>query len=297
MPASLQSHDYTFSYQVVAGVWRWTTRMDISGLYATFTVLNVASPWGILRDTIPLPGEVVTAMAQGIADLQSQFRPVILIGPPVSLTFTVDEGRGVSQQQDALLTNSGTYGSLLNAVLVPSAPYVLVAPATIGSLGFQESGTVEVSVDSTVLSAGTYNATILVQDNTATNSPQSLPVTIVVRPKATIDITPLVLNFTVVKPLSGSFPVIPTQVFTIQNIGPIGAVLDFLVQRLTCLSDNWLVSFTPVSGTLLSGQTQGVTVQVLPVDSLPTGTYTETMRVSGYSTNSYVDVQINFTIT
>lgn len=295
--ATLQTHDYSFSVQVPQGVWRWTTRMDISGAAPSFIVMNIISPFGILRDTIPIPGDVITAMAESIATLQTQFRPIILIGPPSSMTFEVDEGRGYSAQQDGILTNSGTYGSLLDATLTPSAPYVHVSPTTLGSLGFQESGTFLVSIDSTTLVPGTYNATILFQDDTATNSPQSMPITINVHPKATIDITPLVLTFTVVKPLTGSFPVIPNQIFTITNTGPAGSILDFLIQRLTCFSENWLVAFTPTSGTLTSGQSQDVTVQVAPVDSLQPGTYQETLRVSGYSNNGYVDVLVQLIIT
>ena len=297
LAANLQFHDYTFNFQVVQGVWRWTTRMDVSGASPSFQIRDIISPFGVLRDSIPIPGEVVEAMGESIDELRSQFQPSILIGPPASLSFEVDEGRGFSATQEALVTNNGIYGSLLDVALIPSAPYLTVAPANLGNLAFQESGSFDVSVDSTDLTPGTYNATVLVQDDSAVNNPQSLPVTVVVRPKATIDITPLTLTFNVVKPLSGPFPPIPNQIFTIENTGPLGSVLEFLVQRLTCLSENWLVAFSPTTGTLLSGQTQNITVEIAPVETLPTGTYTETLRVSGYSTNSYVDVLVTLIVT
>ena len=297
LAANLQSHDYSFTYQVSQGIWRWTTRMDISGASPAFVVYNIVSPFGILRDSIPIPGPVVTAMAESITELQAQFRPAILFGPPSLLTFNVDEGRGFSPQQDGLLTNTGVYGSLLDASLTPSATYLSVSPAVIGNLGFQESGTFLVSVDSTLLTVGTYNATILAQDDTATNNPQSFPVTIIVRPKATISIVPVTLTFNVVKPLTGPFPVLPNQVFTITNTGPAGSVLEFLVQRLNCASESWLTGFTPTSGTLLSGQSQNITVQVAPIITLGTGVYQDTLRVSGYSNNSFVDVSVVLTIT
>lgn len=297
LAANLQSHDYSFTYQVSQGVWRWTTRMDISGASPAFVVHSVISPFGLLRDSIPIPGPVVQAMAESIDELQAQFRPAILFGPPSSLTIEVDEGRGFSPQQDGLLTNTGVYGSLLDATLTPSAPYLSVSPAVIGNLGFQESGTFLVSADSTLLTVGTYNATVLAQDDTATNNPQSFPVTIIVRPKATIFITPTTLTFNVVKPLTGPFTVLPNQVFTITNTGPTGSVLDFLVQRLNCASESWLTGFTPTSGTLLSSQTQNVTVQVAPIESLQTGVYQDSLRVSGYSNNSYVDVSVILNIT
>lgn len=296
LAANLQSHDYSFDLQVPQGVWRWTTRMDISGMSPVYEIRDIISPFGILRDSIPIPGIVAQAMGESIVELQSQFPPAILLGPPSSLTFSVDEGRGVSAPQEATLTNNGIFGSLLDATLTSSAPYVTVAPATLGSLGSQESGVFDVSVDSTSLLPGIFNATILVQDTTATNNPQSLPITITVRPKATISATPLTLSFVTTKPLTGPFPSIPTQVFTIENTGPAGSVLEFLVQRLTCLSENWLVGFSPISGSLTSGQTQNVTVQVAPVESLQPGTYQETLRVSGYSNNSFVDVLVQLVI-
>ena len=297
LAANLQSHDYSFAYQVIQGVWRWTTRMDVSGAAPAFEIRDVISPFGLLRDTTPIPGEVAQAMSESIDELKSQFAPAILIGPPSTLTFTVDEGRGVSEAQSVILTNSGVYGSLLDATLTPAAVYVAVKPASLGNLAFQESGSFDVTADSTDLVAGTYNTTVLVQDTTASNNPQSLPVTIEVRPKATIDATPLALTFNAVKPISGDFPAVPNQTFVVTNTGPASSVLEYLIQRLTCTSQLWLNGFTPVSGTLASGASDTITVSVVPDASLQPGTYTETLRVSGYSSNSYVDVTINLVIT
>lgn len=296
LAANLQSHDYSFDLQVPQGVWRWTTRMNISGPSPVYEIRDIISPFGVFRDSIPIPGVVAQAMGDSISELQAQFPPSILIGPPASLSFTVDEGRGVSAPLSASITNNGIFGSLLDVSLTSSAPYVSVAPATLGGLVSQESGSFDVSVDSTTLLPGVFNATVLVQDSTAVNNPQNLPVTITVRPKATVSVSPLTLNFSVVKPLTGAFPPIPTQVFTIENTGPVGSVLEFLVQRLTCLSENWLVSFSPFSGSLNSGQTQNVTVNVAPAQNLTPGTYEETLRVSGYSTNSFVNILVKLVI-
>jgi len=299
LAANLRTQSYQYGYQVAEGRWVWTTQVDVTLASPVYRITNIVSPYGILRDTIPIPGEVITAMSDSIAEIQQQFPPTILLGPPTSLTFTVDEGRGFSPSQNVVLTNTGVYGSLLGTTLVASASYILVDPETVGNLSFNESGAFDVSVDSTDLLAASspYVGSVTVQDVHATNSPQLLPVNIIVRPKAVIDLSVPSLSFSVVKPLTGVFPPIPSQDFTIENIGPSGSVLDYQVQRVGTASHTWLTSFSPVSGTLGSAETDIVTVNVAPDSNLTAGVYTETLRVSGYSSNSYVDLEVTLTIT
>lgn len=298
--ANLRYQDYQFQVSVSTGVWRWTTRMDVTGSTPVFQILGITSPYGILRDSIPFPGEVVQAMSDSITQIMANFPPSILITPPSSpLVFEVDEGRGFSDVQNVILTNDGVYGSLLGTSIASSASYVSVSPANVGNLAANESGSFDVAVDSTSLfsASSPYSETVTVQDPNATNNPQTLPISIVVRPKATIDATPVSLSFSVTKPLDGSaFPPIPVQQFTIENSGPSGSVLDFQVQALTGTATDWLSGFAPVTGTLDSGETQIVNVSVAPISSLSAGTYQETLRISGYSSNSYFDVTVQLVI-
>lgn len=273
--------------------------MDVSGAVPVYEVRDVVTPFGTLRDKTPIPGDVVVGMAESITEIQANFPPNILLGPPPNLTFEVDEGRGFSDSQAVTLTNGGSFGSLLGATLATSAPYVTVSPAAIGNLAANESGSFGVTVDSTLLLAadGPYSETVVVQDPNATNSPQTFSVNVNVRPKAIIAGTPTPIEFTVVRPLTGPFPAIPSQVLTVENTGPIGSVLSFQVQRLTNLSGNWLNAPSPVSGTLTSGQTQAINLVAAPVEGLAPGTYQETLRISGFSTNEFVDVLIQLVIT
>lgn len=296
--ASLRFQDYQFEHQTLTGLWRWTTRVDVTGPAPVYQIRDIMAPFGILRDTVPLPGPVVQAMADSISQLQLQFPPTILIGPPSSLTFVVDEGRGFSIPQTVVLTNSGVFGSLLSAVLSSNAVYCTVTPSNVGNLASNESGSFDVAVDSTTLlaSSSPYHVTVSATDPSASNNPRTLPVTITVRPKATIQVSPSVLNFAATRPPSGPFDPVPSQTFAIQNSGLSGSVLDFQVQKLVNLSDSWLTSLTPVSGTLSSGGSQNLTVGVAPVAGLMPGSYTETLRISGYSTNSFVDVTVQLVI-
>lgn len=297
--ANLNFQDYQFSLDTSTGTWRWTTRMDVSGAGVLFQVRDIITPFGLLRDSIAIPGDVVVAMSSSIDQLLANFPPAIFLGPPSSLTFDVDEGRGFSEAQEVALSNNGVFGSLLNALLTTSATYVTVTPSQVGNLSANESGVFGVAVDSTTLLSGSspYNETITVQDANASNSPQTFNVTINVRPKATISLSTPQLNFSVSKPLVGDFPPVPAQAFDIENTGPVDSVLDFQVQRVTGLSNDWLYDFSPSSGTLIAGGTSTVNVTVQPISTLPIGIYTETLRVSGYSTNSFVDLTVQLTIT
>lgn len=298
--ANIQTQDYGFRYTTASGTWRWTTRMDVSGAGVVFEIREIYSPFGALRDTVPIPGEVVQAMSDSITEVQSNFPPSILLGPPPSpLVFEVDEGRGFSDAQNVVVTNDGVFGSLLNIALASSAAYVTTTPATVGNLAANESGSFDVAVDSTDLLAASspYSETVTATDANATNSPIVYDVTINVRPKATIALSTALLSFIVSKPLTGSFPAIPPQTFEVENTGSSGSLLDYQIQAFTGLAGDWLSSFAPITGQLASGATQLTTVSVAPVDTLGPGLYEETLRVSGYSTNSYVDLTVQLTIT
>ncbi len=298
LPARLQYQDYQFQVILPCGPWKWTTRVDVSRSTPVFQVRDVITPFGLLRDSIPIPGAAIQAMANSITELQQAFAPNILLDP-TSLSFTVDEGRGFSDSLTVRITNDGVYGSLLGASVTSSAPYLVATPTSVGGLAFNESGVVGVSVDSTslVASASPYSAQLTIQDAAASNTPQSIPVAVVVRPKAVISIPATPLQFNVTAPIGGGpFPLVPSQQFLLRNTGPAGSVLGYLVQKLTNCSP-WLVSLSPTSGSLAGGASQAITVAVAPPASTLPGTYTETVRVSGYSSNSYQDIQVNLTVT
>lgn len=295
---ALKVHDYQFEYSVPNGKWRWTTRLDVSQSSPTYSIRDIISPYGLLRDSVPIPGTVVQAMSESIDELRANFVPSILVGPPSSLVFDVDEARGYSAPQTVLLTNDGVYGSILSVSATASAGFIRLTPTTVGNLAINESGeiTIEVTSKDLLASESPYLETVTIQDPTATNTPQTLPVQVNVRPKATISSTPLTLTFEVVKPLSEDFPTLPTQSFLLQNTGPAGSVLEYDIRALTGLCSGWLRSWLPASGILTSGQSQVVTVTVQPPSSMVQGTYSEKLRVIGYSSNSSLDVEIRLVI-
>lgn len=293
----LQTQDYQFQVVLPAGTWKWTTRVDVSQALPQYEIRNVISPYGLLRDMIPIPGPVVQSMNDSISQIQQSFTPHILLSA-TTLSFTIDEGRGVSQPQPVQVTNDGIFGSLLGVSIASSASFVAATPANVNGLAFSEAGVFQVTADSTNLNAvnSPYAATLTVQDPDATNSPVVIAVTVVVRPRAIITLSSTGLVFTVTQPPVGPYPPIPSQTFNLQNTGPLASVLNYQIQKLLGNSP-WLVSFTPTFGTVIGGGTQPITVVVAPDQTLPAGSYMETLRVSGYSQNFFVDLPVTLNIT
>lgn len=294
----LQIQKFQFSHTTSRGVWRWMTVADLTAASASYRIEDIFSPYGRLRDSIPLDGDVVVQMGQSITTVQQAFAPSILVTPPGMLTFTVDEGRGVSADQTFVVTNNGIFGSFLSVSASPADPFVAVNPPIAPGILSTASYTFRVNVDSTnLLASGSPYATgVTLNDPLASNGPITVPVQIVVRSKATISLSTLALNFTVVKPLTGSFPPIADQTVTLSNTGLPDSVLEFLAQKLTGLSP-WLTGIVPTSGSVTGGSSQVLTFSVVPPDSLLTGTYTEVVRVSGYSTNNYADITVTLQVT
>ena len=295
-PSRLQFQDYQFQVTLPSGPWRWTTRVDVSGPLPVTQIRDVITPYGLLRDMIPIPGEVAQAMSDSITQVQQSYTPSILLSP-TSLIFTLDEGRGVSSPMAVQVTNNGVLGSLLGVSVSSSAPYVFPVPANVNGLAANESGSFNVSADSTnLLSIGSPYAVVLtVQGTGATNTPQSIPVTVNVRPKATIATSVATMTFNVTSPLSGPFPPIPSQQLQLSNSGDPASVLGYQIQKL--VGAPWLASFAPVFGSLNGGQVQPITVVVAPTTGMGVGVYTETLRITGYSTNMTKDVVVTLNIT
>lgn len=295
MPASLLRYqDYQFQLSLASGAWRWTTRVDVSKAQVQTEIREVITPYGLLRDSIPIPGDVAQAMADSIGQVMDAYTPSILLSP-TSLSFVVDEGRGVSAATQVRITNNGILGSLLSVQVTSSAPYVFPLPANVSGLVANASGSFDVSVDSTnLLATGSpYAVSLAVQSGAAPNSPQNIPVSVTVRPKATIT-APATLQFNVSAPFTGAFPPIPSQQISLSNTGLSSSVLDYQIRKLVGVP--WLASVSPVYGSINGGGAQPITVVVAPPTGMFPGIYTETLRITGYSSNMSVDVVVTLNI-
>jgi hypothetical protein len=233
-------------------------------------------------------------MSASVTEVLNAYPPRIALAP-ATLTFVVDEGRGFSWAQQIQLSNNGVLGSLLDAVVSTTDPYVTIAPASLKGLAAGVAGHFLVSVDSTHLNvvSSPYTATVYVGSATASNSPQVVDVSVEVRPKAVIALVPEV-RFSAILPFDGVFDLIPPQVFSAANAGPATSVLEYQIRKLFGLS-SWLTDVEPIYGVLAGGQSDWVRVKA-SAQGLAPGVYREILRISGYSLNMFTDVPVTLTV-
>ncbi|MDQ7781008.1 MAG: hypothetical protein RDV41_15035, partial [Planctomycetota bacterium] len=121
------------------------------------------------------------------------------------------------------------------------------------------------------LTAGTYNTTVTVTCNQATNNPLMIPVTFTVINEPVIVLNPASLTFNAIQGQANP----ADQVFNVSNIG--GQVLSWTASE----NASWL-SLSQYSAT---GNSTDVTASVNIAGVAP-GTYSQTVVVSGNATNS-----------
>lgn len=292
---------FDFQVESVHGVWSWRVRTNnLQGVGQLYEVINVTTPFGPLFNTqIPIPGDVVSSMAQSILDLQSQLSPLLAVVPPSSLSFSILITEGDPNQAIGTteIQNVGAFGSFMTVTATPSVAWLSATPGFVQGIGKNEKAVFSLSLlTSSLLQSGSpYSGVINLQDNR--NPPTVIPITVTVTvlPRPVISITPAQIDLTYI--VSTSTPG-GSQSITIENAGPVGSVLNFDVAKVSGGS-TWL-DITPTSGgPLESGNTDQVTFSVVvsKAPSAPT-VLQETVRISSSNaSNSPVDVIVRLTAT
>ncbi|KAF0134713.1 MAG: hypothetical protein FD145_430 [Candidatus Saganbacteria bacterium] len=107
---------------------------------------------------------------------------------PTSLTFTAQAGGANPASQTIAISNSGLGN--LNWTVSKTQTWLTISPAS-GT----NSGNVTASINLAGLAAGTYNDTITIAATGASNTPQTVPVTLTIQPKpTTISVAPSSAN-------------------------------------------------------------------------------------------------------
>jgi hypothetical protein len=213
---------------------------------------------------------------------------------PSSLTFTT--GVGVTPgNQTVTVTNTGG-GSLTwsasGSVSTPAAgtwlKFVPVSPGSVLAAGAPT--TFDVAIDVTGLSAGNYSGLITVTGTGATNTPQTIPVTLNILSGPALSVNPTSISFTTpvtVNPL--------TQTVTVTNAG--GTPMDWSASAIvtTPAAGTWLKIGGSTSGVGLAAGTSAPSFTVdADVTGLAGGTYSGTVRITGGAgtANSPQDVAV-----
>ncbi len=244
--------------------------------YATSTL----SP-GKYSATITISDPLATNSPQGIevSLTVTDFSPAISL-LPTSLSNTCGEGRDASRQAFDLW-NSG--GGTLSYSIGDDVSWLACTPSSGTSAG--EPDGILVTFATSGLSVGSYSATITVSAPGASNTPQTIPVHLIVEepppPIVTLSTTSLVNTCE-----EGSNA--PTHRFEIWNGG--GGALDYVVDD----DAEWL-SCAPASGTS-TGEHDSILVSYA-TSGLPADCYAATITINALgATNSPQAVSVNLTV-
>jgi len=217
---------------------------------------------------------VATTAGQDSIGIMAAPAPTIAIAP-ASLTFQYAITGAVPVGQWIQLTNSG--GGVLNWTATSNASWLKVTPAS----GTAPSLLV-VSVQPSGLAAATYSGSIQISSAGASNTPVTIPVSLIVAPQPpAIALSAQSLQFSYT--IGGSVPA--GQSIQVTNAG--GGTLNWTGTS----SPSWL-KVTPASGTAPST----LTASVVP-SGLAAGTYNGSIQISSAgASNTPVTIPVNLIV-
>ena len=194
-----------------------------------------------------------------------------------SMTFSLVEGND-SDSDTFTISNSGT--GTLNWSVSANRGWISVSPT-----GGQDTGTVTVTVNNSGLTAGTYQGTITVSDENASNSPQTVNVSLTVTSGGTtfpeIQLDKTSMTFSLVEGNDSD-----SDTFTIGNSGT--GTLNWSVS-----DDRDWISVSPTGG-----QDTGTVTVTVNNSGLTAGSYTGEITVSdANASNSPQKISVSLTVT
>lgn len=195
-------------------------------------------------------------------------RPAILEVSPTSLSFSAKEGGSNPPPQSLTISNTGGQPLNWRATKDKEADWLSLS-RTSGTVAAGQSTTVQVSVDISGLSVGTYQAMVTITAEGAQNSPVAVDVRLEIIPwPPVLKVTPTSLSFSA--KVGGSNP--SPKELTITNDG--GGLLEW---QATTDAD-WLKPGVN-GGSLGAGESFKLLVFV-NIQGLPAGTHKGTITIS-----------------
>ncbi len=291
---------FKFSQESTGGLWRWkVVSQNIFGAGVSYQVVCIDTPWGSLYQTaIPVPADVVQAMAQGIADMQSQLSPLLCLVDPSQVSFSIvmTEGDPNMVAAEIPFFNAGAFGSSLTATATPGAPWLRAEPGQIGGLGKNDQGefTITLLTGSLTAASTPYLATVNLQDNRvpATLIPITFSVSVLPRPVIAVDAIDLVFTwYQSTSTGDGPFTV------HVSNAGPPSSTMDWTAGHLAG-SSPWFSVVPSSGGPLGQSDSEAVQASLVPsrIPSVP-GAYMDKIRFScPDASNGYVDVSVTLNV-
>jgi len=270
----------TWAVSTTAG---WLTPNPLSGQQSGTVTLSVNTAGlaaGTYASNIVITGNASNSPQSVPVTLTVSAPPPTIGFTPASLSWTVDEGSAISAKQQLGVTNTG--GGTMMYSAVGDQSWMRISPSS----GFVSSGVYaynDVSVDATGKTAGTYSGNIVITGPGATNTPQSVPVTMTVNtapPAPAIAFSPA--SFTFTGTAGGANPANQTLNVSNSHTGTL----------------NWTVTSTAawLSPAPASGQQSGTVTLSVSVAGLAAGTYTTNVEIAGNAANSPQSVPVTLTL-
>ncbi|HUA86796.1 MAG TPA: hypothetical protein VMB85_23225, partial [Bryobacteraceae bacterium] len=257
--------------------WLLVTPGVIASTPGTLVVsVNATSlPTGTVAGSFTVAPENNAASAQTVVVDATITGTSALAALPVSLSFTAQAGQSAATSTCAVQNSPGTCQVTILSSAASLTYNILPTPADSWLLVDRASGTtsgspMNVAVNATNLSAGTYTGEILVQSTTTSDS-VTIAVTLTVTPNATLTALPAVLNFY----YTAGTAIPAAQQVTISSSG--GAVPFNVTQSA---GSSWLHE-TPITSSASSNAPATLTVSVTPTSPvmLTPGPYTATLNI------------------
>ncbi len=292
----------TFSFQQISvgGVWEWSVQaLNNSGLPQPFQIVNIITPYGRFADAdIPIPGDVITAMAQSVLSMQGQLAPLLaLVNGINTFNILVTEGDPLLYVASVSVQNAGAFGSSMNATASPAQPWLGTSPSFLNSLGKGDQGIFNISVNpATLLASGSpFSGTVNLQDNRIPSTVIPITIVVTVLPRPAIQVLDGPITFTY--SLSTGTVGMGAGTVRILNAGPPNSVLNFTLGKTQNCSP-WLQLSTLSGGPIAAGGQVSVSATLLPAQvPMLAGTLTETIQVmSTNASNSPQTFDVNLII-
>jgi len=200
-----------------------------------------------------------------------------------SLSFSAKEGGANPPSKSFSVKNSGE--GTLNYTISDDASWLNVSPSSGTSKGGTKSHTVAVDING--LSAGSYSGKITISDPNASNSPQTINVTLNVSQQSPPQIWTNTKNLSFEATAGGSDP--SSQTLRIKNSGE--GTLNYTISD----DASWL-TVNPASGSSSGGENRH-TVSV-NIDGMSEGSYSGTITINdSNASNSPQEVNVSLEIT
>jgi len=287
----LQTQKFHFETVTSQGTYSYTIKVDNLYLTNDLYVMSIETPQGAFLEDIPLPEEVVRDIVSSMDSILGENVPTISLDN-TTFNFEATETGDNPDAQDVVISNIGSFGSLLSVGLTPDETWISSTPDSVGNIAKDEEETVSISVDVEGLSAGSYVGTIEVADDRASNTPQTIDINFTVLPRPEIEILPATdLNFAGI--VNGANP--PVQILSVSNSGPATSILNWTAQVVT--GSSWL-SVNPTSGGPMSDTDPAIAMSVIvDISGMAVGSYVGLIRISDpVASNSPIDINVNLTI-